>query len=113
MNDCLFCKITAGKINSSIRYEDKLIIAFDDINPKAPVHILIVPKMHIESTATLKEGDEELIGYMIKKASELAEQLNIASKGYRLVFNTRQHGGQFIDHLHLHLIGGQKLGGMV
>lgn len=96
-----------------MQYEDDLVVAFKDIAPKAPVHVLIVPKKHIVSTATLEDGDEKIVGHMIRTAQKVAEQLNIAENGYRLVFNTRQHGGQIVDHIHLHLLGGQRLGSMV
>jgi histidine triad (HIT) family protein len=100
-------------MKTSFKYEDELVVAFDDIAPKAPVHVLIVPKKHIVSTATLEDGDEQIAGHMIRTAQKIAEQLSIAEKGYRLVFNTRNHGGQVVDHIHLHLLGGQRLGSMV
>ena len=112
MNDCLFCSIAAGQ-KGTLRYEDDTVAAFDDIHPKAPVHILIVPKKHIESTATLEDSDELVAGHMIRVAQKLAEELQIAQNGYRLIFNTRNHGGQVVDHIHLHLLGGQPLGHMV
>lgn len=110
---CLFCKISADHLPSEKHYEDDLVFAFSDIHPKAKVHILIVSKKHISSVAEMTEGDEGIIGHMVKIAKELAEKLNIASDGYRLVFNTRAHGGQAVDHIHLHLLGGQRLGTMV
>lgn len=113
MEKCLFCSIANGSRPTELRYSDDRIAAFDDIVPKARVHVLIVPKKHIDSTATLAEGDEEIVGHMIKTAQSLAEKLGIANDGYRLVFNTRSHGGQVIDHIHLHLLGGQRLGSMV
>lgn len=113
MPNCLFCQIASGKKPSAKRFEDELVVAFDDIAPKAPVHILIVPRKHIASVAELEKGDEKLVGHMVRVAQKLAEDLNIAEQGYRLVFNVRSHGGQIIDHIHLHLIGGQKLGSMV
>ncbi len=112
MHDCLFCSIAAGE-KGPLRFEDDAVAAFDDIAPKAPVHILIVPKRHIESVAALTDGDEPLVGRMVRTAQRLAEDLGIADDGYRLVFNTRNHGGQIVDHIHLHLLGGQPLGRMV
>lgn len=112
MDNCLFCSIAAGQ-KGTLRYQDDAVAAFDDIAPKAPVHILIVPKKHIESVATLEDGDEQLVGHLVATAKQLAEELKIAADGYRLVFNTRQHGGQVVDHIHLHLLGGQPLGHMV
>lgn len=113
MNECLFCKISDKKISAKIEYEDEEIVAFDDINPKAPVHILIVPKKHIPSVAEITEGDTGLLGKMIFVAKKLAEEKGIAESGYRLVFNTKKNAGQIVDHIHLHLLGGQKFSGMV
>lgn len=113
MDNCLFCDISQGKKPSTKRFEDDLVFAFDDIHPRAKIHVLIVPKQHIASVAELKEGDEKIAGHMIRIAQKLAEDLGIAPDGYRLVFNTRSHGGQIIDHIHLHLLGGQKLASMV
>ncbi len=112
MDNCLFCSIAAGE-KGTLRYQDDAVVAFDDIAPKAPVHILIVPKKHIESVATLADGDEQLVGHMVRIAKQLAEERKIADDGYRLVLNTRKHGGQVVDHIHLHLLGGQPLGHMV
>jgi histidine triad (HIT) family protein len=113
MTECLFCKIASKQIPAELIYEDEDLAAFNDIAPKAPVHILIVPKKHIESVAGLEEKDAKLIGKMILLAKKLAEEKQIASSGYRLVFNTRKNSGQIVEHLHLHLIGGKLLGGMV
>ena len=110
MANCLFCSIAAGEKETSLLYEDSHVVAFHDIRPKAPVHILIVPKQHIGSTAEISEADERIAGHIIRVASSLAEKLGIAEDGY---FNTREHGGQEIDHLHLHLVGGRRLGSMV
>lgn len=111
-NDCLFCAIANNEKPSHKRYEDGLVIAFDDINPKAKYHVLIVPRKHIESVATMEEGDDKIAGHMIHIAKTIAQNLGIADDGYRLVINTRSHGGQIIDHIHLHLLGGQRLGPM-
>ena len=111
-NDCLFCKIANKIIPTKFEYEDEDVVAFNDIYPKAPVHILIIPKKHIESTAELKKEDECLIGKMIYTARILAEQKGIADSGYRLIFNTRNNAGQIVEHIHLHLIGGKQLGPM-
>lgn len=110
--DCLFCKISSGKIPTEFVYEDEEIAAFNDINPKAKIHILIVPKKHITSTAEMTEVDILLIGKMIYVAKQIAEEKGIADSGYRLVFNTRKDSGQLVDHIHLHLMGGNQLGGM-
>ena len=113
MDNCLFCKIANGVIPTKLVYEDKEIAAFNDINPKAKVHILIVPKKHLESTAEMEESDIPLLGKMIYVAKKIAEEQGIAQSGYRLVFNTRKDSGQIVDHIHLHLIGGGPLGPMV
>ena len=112
MDECLFCNIVENKKEQFV-FEDDQVVAFPDINPKAPIHILIVPKHHLESVAAMAEGDEKIVGHMVRTAKQIAETQGISDTGYRLVLNTRNHGGQTVDHIHLHLIGGQKLGGMV
>lgn len=112
MENCLFCKITSKQIPSDICFEDDFIIAFKDIHPKAPVHILIVPKKHIASVADLTEEDKDIISRMIFGAKQIAHNVNLENNGYRLVFNTRAHAGQEIEHIHLHLLGGKQLGSM-
>ena len=110
--DCVFCKIIAGEIPADIRYQDDELIAFSDINPLAPVHLLIVPRQHIPSLRELPDDTEtDLIGRMVKVANHLAEENGIASSGYRLVINCGPEGGQAVLHLHLHLIGGRQLAG--
>ena len=109
MSDCVFCKITKGEAPATIRYEDDDIIAFDDINPKAPVHVLIVPKEHIESTRELTEKYDEMVGKMVRTAPYIAEKLDIIDSGYKLIINTGKEAGQLVDHLHIHLLGGKTL----
>jgi histidine triad (HIT) family protein len=106
--DCIFCKIVKGKIPSEMIYSDDDFLAFKDIRPKAPVHILIIPKKHIISINHLEDGDKELIGDLFFIAKKIAKKLNLKDKGYKLVFNVGRGGGQVIDHLHLHLLGGWK-----
>jgi histidine triad (HIT) family protein len=106
--DCIFCKIAKGEIPSTKVFEDDKIIAFDDINPKAKVHILIVPKKHIESVKNLDESDKELVGELIFAAKNTAKEKNLG--GYKLVFNVGRDGGQTVDHLHLHLLSGDIAG---
>jgi histidine triad (HIT) family protein len=109
MSDCIFCKITKGEIPSTKVFESDKIIAFNDINPKAKVHILIVPKKHIESIKHLEEMDKELVGEMFLAAQKIAKDKNL--EGYKLVVNVGREGGQLVDHLHLHLLSGDvKLG---
>ncbi len=107
--ECIFCRIVAGELPSTIVYQDEEFLAFRDIAPKAPTHVLVIPKMHISSSAELKEGQEKLAGRLIIIAKNLAEKEGIDKKGYRLVINCGPEGGQVVPHLHLHLIGGRKL----
>lgn len=109
MDDCLFCKITRKEIPAKIRFENENFIAFDDINPKAPIHILLIPKKHLHSVAALEDSDQDLIGKMILTAKKIAEE-NEISNGFRLVFNSGPDSGQEVDHIHLHILGGKKLG---
>ncbi len=103
MDDCVFCKIIGKKIPSNFVHEDEKCVAFNDINPKARVHILICPRKHIDSIAHLEEGDEIMIGHLVKVAKELAAKNNC--KGYQLLFNVGKEAGQIIFHVHLHLMG--------
>lgn len=107
--DCIFCKIANKEMDSEIVYENKDFIAFHDISPRAPIHVLIVPKKHIVSVNHLKEEHKELIGSMFLVAQKVVEQLEIKDKGYKLAFNVGKDGGQIIDHLHLHVLGGWKV----
>jgi histidine triad (HIT) family protein len=107
--DCIFCQIASGKIPSDIVYQDKEILAFRDINPKAPVHILIIPKKHIVSLNQISQSDTALVGRMVAVASRLAKDEGIDKKGYRLTINCGKEGGQLVLHLHMHLLGGRQL----
>ncbi len=107
--DCVFCQTVAGKVPSEILYQDEEVIAFRDINPQAPTHLLIIPKRHIPSLAHLSEADLPLIGHMVNIANQLAKREGISQSGYRLVINCGEQGGQLVPHLHLHLLGGRKL----
>ena len=107
---CLFCRIVAGEIPSDIVYQDEDFLAFRDIEPQAPKHVIIIPKTHITSLAELTEKQQGLIGRLIILARNLAEEEEIAKSGYRLAINCGPEGGQLVPHLHLHLIGGRKLG---
>lgn len=109
MNDCLFCKIAAGNIPAKIVFENENILAFRDIDPKAPTHILIIPKKHIPTLNELAEADRGLIGEITFTAKELAKQEGIENTGYRTVFNCNRDGGQAVYHIHLHLLGGRKM----
>ncbi len=107
--DCVFCQIVAGKIPSEILYQDEKVIAFRDINPQAPIHLVIIPKRHIPSPVHLSEAESSLIGDMVNAANELAKREGISESGYRLVINCGKQGGQLVPHLHMHLLGGRKL----
>lgn len=111
-DDCIFCKIASKDIPSTIVYEDEDILAFNDINPVAPVHILIIPKKHIPTITDISEGDAELIGRIHLAAGEIARRAGIFDEGFRLVNNCREGGGQVVFHLHFHLLGGKNLGGL-
>ena len=110
MNDCIFCKIINNEIPSSIVYEDDEIIAFKDVNPVAPVHILVIPKKHIESLLELEQEDERVIGKIYTVINKIAKQEKIDEKGFRVIVNCGEDGGQEVKHLHFHLLGGKKLG---
>ncbi len=107
--DCIFCQIASGKIPSDIVYQDEELIAFRDINPQAPVHILVIPKRHIPSPDQLTENELPIIAHMVEVANQLAKGEGIADKGYRLAINCGEEGGQLVPHLHLHLLGGRRL----
>ena len=109
MSDCLFCRIVAHEIPSSIVYEDDLILAFSDINPQAPTHILVVPKKHIASLNELGAGDVALVGELVRRAAAIAKERGISSSGFRTVFNTNRDAGQTVFHIHLHLLGGRTM----
>jgi len=111
MTDCIFCKIIAGQIPSTIVYRDTQVVAFKDIQPLAPVHILIIPVEHIVSLTDITEKQAGLIGHMVVVANRLAKEQGIAQKGYRVVFNAGKDGGQVVQHLHMHLLGGRELSG--
>lgn len=106
---CLFCRIVAGEIPGDIVYQDKEFLAFRDINPQAPKHVIIIPKTHIASLTELTEQQQGLIGRLIILARNLAGKEGIAESGYRLAINCGPEGGQVVPHLHFHLIGGRKL----
>jgi histidine triad (HIT) family protein len=110
MSNCLFCKIIAGEIPCKKLYEDDEMLAFFDINPMAPVHFLIVPKKHINNIMELETDDAALIGRLLHKAQELAKQQGCEEKGGRFVINSKSDGGQTVDHLHIHFLGGRALG---
>ncbi len=108
-DSCIFCKIVSNEAKATIVYQDEQVTAFRDIHPVAPTHILIVPNKHIDSVGTLEPGDEQIIGHIFTVARKLADQEGIAKGGFRIITNTGAHGGQTVFHLHVHLIGGQRM----
>jgi histidine triad (HIT) family protein len=109
MADCLFCKIIAGQIPSTIVHQDEELVAFKDVNPQAPLHVLIVPRRHIATINDLSPQDDVLVGSMFRRAAALAKQHGYADRGYRTVFNTNREAGQSVFHIHLHLLAGRGL----
>lgn len=107
--DCLFCKIIAGQIPATIRYEDSQLVVFEDIDPQAPQHLLIVPKKHIRTTLNLTPDDNELIGHIYQVAGKVARDSGFADDGFRVVNNCNVAGGQMVWHLHFHLLGGRDM----
>lgn len=107
--NCIFCKIVRKEIPATVVYEDERVLAFRDINPGAPVHVLIIPRQHIESMATATADDAALIGHLLTTAAAIARAEQIAESGYRLVANTGKEGGQSVYHLHFHLMGGRQM----
>lgn len=108
--DCLFCKIIAGEIPSKKVYENDYVYAFHDINPVAPVHVIVIPKMHIESVNSIDDTNSEYVKHIFEAIPKITEMLNIKEDGYRVITNIGENGGQTIKHLHFHIIGGTKLG---
>jgi histidine triad (HIT) family protein len=107
--DCLFCRIVAGEIPTDLVHSDDLIVAIRDIAPRAPTHVLFLPRAHIRSAAELTEADGPLLGRMFAVAAEFARSAGIADQGYRMVLNVGRWGGQTVDHLHVHLLGGRSM----
>jgi histidine triad (HIT) family protein len=106
---CLFCRIVNREIPASIVYEDDRIVAFNDINPQAPTHVLVVPRRHIDTLNALEPGDDGLMGELLRRAAAIAEARGISGSGYRTVFNTNREAGQTVFHIHLHLLGGRPM----
>lgn len=109
MDDCIFCKIISGEIPSKIVYQDDRILAFDDITPQAPVHVLIIPKDHFSSLNEVPENRAGILSHILVKARDIAEIKGIRESGYRLVLNTAKDSGQEIFHIHFHLLGGRRM----
>ena len=107
--DCIFCKIINNQIKSDIIYQDNKILVFKDINPEAPVHLLIIPKEHIKNISEINSSNSDIIKHIFEKISELAVNLNINKDGYRVITNCGKHGGQTVEHLHFHVLAGRQL----
>lgn len=110
MSNCLFCRIIAGEIPGTIVYQDDHLVALKDINPQAPMHLLIVPRRHIATLNDLTPGDDALVGEMTRRAAALAREHGHADRGYRTVFNCNEEAGQTVFHIHLHVLGGRTFG---
>ena len=110
--DCIFCRIVSGEVESKVHYQDDDVIAVFDVNPQAPIHILVIPRAHIPSLAEATARDKALLGHMLYVASRLAKREGLSERGYRLVLNTGADAGQEVQHLHLHILGRKKLGKM-
>jgi histidine triad (HIT) family protein len=109
VSDCLFCKIVAGDIPAKIVYQDEHLVAFQDINPQAPLHALIIPRRHVASLNELAETDDPLVGEMVRRAAAIAKEHGHAERGYRTVFNCNADAGQSVFHIHLHVLGGRAM----
>jgi histidine triad (HIT) family protein len=109
MDDCLFCKIIERKIPSTIVYEDERVLAFNDIDPQAPTHVLIVPKRHISTLNDIGTEDDRIVGELVRRAATIAKERGFSEVGYRTLFNTNRGAGQSVFHIHLHLLGGRPL----
>ncbi|MBI3128801.1 MAG: histidine triad nucleotide-binding protein [Candidatus Tectomicrobia bacterium] len=109
MQDCIFCKIAAGQVPSKKVYEDKRLFAFEDINPQAPVHVVIIPKQHLETLLEIGDAHNELLGSIVTASSKIARKQGIAQSGFRLVANCNKDAGQSVFHIHFHLLGGRPM----
>ena len=112
MSDCLFCRIIVGEIPSTKVYEDDRVYAFEDINPQAPTHVLVVPKSHISTLNDLTIQDNEIVGHMVYTGSRIAADRGVHESGYRTIFNVNADAGQVVFHIHLHVLGGRQLTGL-
>jgi histidine triad (HIT) family protein len=109
MPQCLFCSIISREVNATIVYEDDRVVAFNDINPQAPTHVLVVPRRHIATLNDLTEEDDQIVGEVVRRAALIAKSKGVSASGFRTVFNTNREAGQTVFHIHLHLLGGRTL----
>jgi histidine triad (HIT) family protein len=110
VTECLFCRIIQGNIPAKIVYQDEYTLAFDDINPQAPVHSLVIPKRHVPSVHEIEEADQALLGQLLTTCNRVAKDKGLSERGFRLVVNTGHDGGQTVSHVHFHVLGGRHLG---
>jgi histidine triad (HIT) family protein len=110
MSDCLFCRIRDGKLPSKTVYEDEQVLAFEDVNPQAPTHVLVIPRKHIPTLNDVQPEDEPLLGHMLRVGARIAQERGIAAPGFRSVMNCNRMAGQTVFHIHLHVLGGRALG---
>jgi len=110
MSDCRFCKVANGQIPAKFVYQDADVVAFEDINPQAPVHVLVVPRRHVSTLNDLEPADEPLMGKLLRAAAAVAAQRGIDKRGWRAVMNVNREGGQIVFHVHLHVLGGRQMG---
>ncbi|HSN91827.1 MAG TPA: histidine triad nucleotide-binding protein [Anaeromyxobacteraceae bacterium] len=110
MSDCLFCKVASGQIPAKIVHQDADVVAFEDIHPQAPVHVLVVPRKHLPTLNDLQPADDGLVGKMLRTAALVAAQRGIAERGWRAVMNVNREGGQIVFHVHLHVLGARQMG---
>lgn len=108
-DDCLFCKIASGDMDAEIVHQDDDLVAFEDINPQAPTHVLVIPRKHVATVNDLEPGDDELLGKMARAAGRIAAERGVADRGYRLVMNCNEGAGQSVFHIHMHVLGGRSL----
>lgn len=109
--NCIFCQLIDGYLPADIVYQDELVVAFNDINPRAPVHILVIPRLHIETLNDFSTENAELLGHLVLTGQKIAREKHIDSSGYRLVCNCNKEGGQVVYHVHFHILGGKQLSG--
>jgi histidine triad (HIT) family protein len=110
VTDCIFCKIAAGEIKSDIVHQDERAVAFRDMNPQAPTHIVLIPRLHVASLNDLGAGNDDVVGYLVRIAAQIAEDEGFSEQGYRIVANCGPAAGQSVAHVHFHLLGGRTLG---
>ncbi|HOM82229.1 MAG TPA: histidine triad nucleotide-binding protein [Armatimonadota bacterium] len=110
MSECIFCRIAAGSLPARVVYQDEQVVAFEDVNPQAPVHLLVIPRKHIPNLLGVGEEDEALGGHLMRVACQVAREKGVAESGFRVVANINRDAGQSVDHLHLHVLGGRGLG---